>query len=331
VQMNNGHLMMQATFFIGPVDFYWTDRHGKVQRREMNTGDSNFISPFVPHSFTSRSSDTDAIIIAVTYGGHVRRAFTEFSRIGAENVFSLAGDKRDPALARRCNLKRIMDAECMQLESLVADLRPSIAESRCREILDGAESSYQELEVFADALNVRVSDLLVSGMEAHEDVVVVYAEESQQRAREFDTYFLAPLARTRHQPDLKTFDITVFDSAQPGEPLSCGLHTFVYHFGSENVLLSWEGPDRSHDSILRPGDSAYIAPMVVHRFSAAPESPRVVPYEVANPNGSACGSGRRLFLVRIPGQLHGETLAEFATFSEFGRARVGAETCCWYN
>ena len=66
-------------------------------------------------------------------------------------------------------------------------------------------------------------------------------------------------------------------------------------------------------------------------------------------NGAACGKGRRLFLVRIPGQLlrtqpsqklmltdlvtnlscrvrSGETLAEFATFSTHGRERVGAET-----
>ena len=70
-------------------------------------------------------------------------------------------------------------------------------------------------------------------------------------------------------------------------------------------------------------------------------------------NGAACGKGRRLFVVRIPGQLQrtkrwyptallrlriaflmvlprdsrsGETLAEFATFSTHGRERVGAET-----
>ena len=61
------HLMMQTTLFIGPVDFYYTDRvlthaknlltdilkmpvpdqgHGKVQRKEMNTGDSCLPAPF---------------------------------------------------------------------------------------------------------------------------------------------------------------------------------------------------------------------------------------------------------------------------------------------
>ena len=58
------HLMMQTTLFIGCVDFYWTDRHGVRQRRAMDTGDSNYISPFVPHSFTKRKADEEAIIIA---------------------------------------------------------------------------------------------------------------------------------------------------------------------------------------------------------------------------------------------------------------------------
>ena len=40
--------MMQTTLFIGPVDFYWTDRHGQRQRREMNTGDSGSAGPETP-------------------------------------------------------------------------------------------------------------------------------------------------------------------------------------------------------------------------------------------------------------------------------------------
>merc|ERR1719197_2164423 len=110
--------MMQTTIFIGPVDFYWKDRHGVVQRRAMNTGDSNFISPFVPHSFTVREKEREGVIIAVTYGGRVRKAFTEFARVGSDRVAPLAGDKRDPALLRRCTLKRHMDAECMSPELL---------------------------------------------------------------------------------------------------------------------------------------------------------------------------------------------------------------------
>lgn len=54
VQFNNGHLMMQTTLFVGPVNFYYEGSDGTKRTAEMNTGDSNFISSFVPHSFASR-------------------------------------------------------------------------------------------------------------------------------------------------------------------------------------------------------------------------------------------------------------------------------------
>lgn len=328
VQLNKGHLMMQTTLFIGPVDFYYKDQHGTVHRREMNTGDSNYISPFVPHSFTARSEDQEAVIIAVTYGGNVRRAFTEFARIGSKHVFTLAGDRRDPVLARQCTLKRYLDAECMTVEDLTAAVSGRLSAQRVRELLQGQEAAHSETEVLAQALGVRVSDLFVCPLEEHEEVVVARAGDSQQAARKLTSYRLAPLARTRHQPDLKTFDLEVLDSATPGEPLRCGLHTFLYHFGSEAVELSWQGRGgRSHSAVLRPGGSAYVAPMVSHSFSVRPpgidgDDERTLP---------ACARGRRIFLVRIPGHLTGETLAEFATFSGFGRARVGAETERWYD
>ncbi|CAE7041728.1 mpnS [Symbiodinium sp. CCMP2456] len=327
VQMNNGHLMMQTTLFIGPVDFYYTDRHGRVHRKEMNTGDSNYISPFVPHSFTARAGSPEAIIIAVTYGGAVRRAFTELSRVGAKQVAALAGDSRNPEEARECVLKRCLAAECLSPAELVSALAPGVAEGRAWELLRGAEASSNEIQSLADVLNVRVSDLLVSPLEDEEEVVVTYAEKSQQHARRMNGYVLLPGARTRHQPDLKTFDLEVLESATPGESLSCGLHTFVYHFGSEAVELRWStrlGASRA--TILRPGDSSYIAPLVEHSFSVLPGAA-----QEPGMNGAACGKGRHLFLVRIPGQLSGETLAEFATFSTHGRERVGAETVQWYN
>lgn len=324
IQMNNGHLMMQTTLFIGPVDFYWTDRHGEIHRREMNTGDSNYISPFVPHSFTARAESPEAIIIAVTYGGAVRRAFREVSRVGAVQVAKLAGDWRDPVEARKCLLKRRLDAECLTFEDLVDQLKMS--PGRVEELVAGQEATASELQALAEVLQVRLSDLMVCPLKDDEEVVVTSAADSRSAARRWRSYVLAPLARTRHQPDLKTFELEVLDTAQPGEGLSCGLHTFVYHFGSVPVELTWS----KASALLRPGDSAYVAPMVEHRFSVVPDA-QAVNAARSNPNGSACGLGRRLLVVRIPGQLSGETLAEYATFSAFGRDRVGAETVRWYN
>jgi len=85
VAYNNGHFLHQLTFFIGPVNFYWKEGE-EYFCEEMNTGDSNYITPFYPHSFSSRDNSEDAIIIAVTFGGEVRRAQKEIYWLGEERV-----------------------------------------------------------------------------------------------------------------------------------------------------------------------------------------------------------------------------------------------------
>ena len=80
---------------------------------------------------------------------------------------------------------------------------------------------------------------------------------------------------------------------------------------------------------LHPGDSTYVAPMVPHRFNATDIPPHISTTE--HPNGTDAAVGRHLFVVRIPGSVNGDTLAEFSTYHVGGRVRVGAETMRWYN
>ena len=48
----------------------------------MNTGDSNYITPYWPHSFTSRDPKQKAYILAITFGGEARRAQKELYALG---------------------------------------------------------------------------------------------------------------------------------------------------------------------------------------------------------------------------------------------------------
>ena len=86
IAYNNGHFLHQMTFSIGPVNFYWTNINGKKFSVEMNTGDSNYITPFYSHSFASRNPNEDAVIIAVTFGGDVRRAQKELYSLGGDQI-----------------------------------------------------------------------------------------------------------------------------------------------------------------------------------------------------------------------------------------------------
>ena len=70
VQWNNGHFMHQFTYFIGEVNFYYRDLDGNKKVEIMNTGDSMYITPFTPHSFTTRKGAKEhGLILALTYGG----------------------------------------------------------------------------------------------------------------------------------------------------------------------------------------------------------------------------------------------------------------------
>jgi hypothetical protein len=70
---NHGHFEHQMTYFIGPVNFHWVS-NGRKYVRQMNTGDANYITPFVPHTFTTRING-QGVILAVTYGGAIATEF----------------------------------------------------------------------------------------------------------------------------------------------------------------------------------------------------------------------------------------------------------------
>jgi methylphosphonate synthase len=95
---NNGHFMHQVTFFVGPVNFYY-EIDGVKYCDEMETGGSNYITPFYPHSFTSRDKDQQAYIIAVTFGGHAKRALGDLMTLGTERSRKFLIDRSSAALA----------------------------------------------------------------------------------------------------------------------------------------------------------------------------------------------------------------------------------------
>jgi methylphosphonate synthase len=310
VAYNKGHLMHQATFFVGPVNFYWKTG-GEYHCAEMNTGDSNYITPFVPHSFTSRDLSQPGLIIAVTYGTMLREALGDFARIGWENAQTLAGDLRDARSARRALLARHLLAETLSAKEFAQRLAPSgIAEPRADALLEGADPTADEIGAMAAALNVRETDIALTPLRPGDDVVTRSALRTPVRTwpdGNRPSYRVRELARSPHQPQLKGFSIEVLASSSP--ELQHGLHQYVYNFGDAAVRLRWNG---SRNATLGPGDSAYVQPMVPHAF------------ERANGHGAA-----KLLVVRIPGCLTDAVLGEFAALGE-SRKRAIQETDRWY-
>jgi len=71
LKWNRGHLLHQLTYFVGKVNFYYIDKNNKKKCAIMNTGDSMYIAPYVPHTFASRNPNCEGYIVAITFSDKI--------------------------------------------------------------------------------------------------------------------------------------------------------------------------------------------------------------------------------------------------------------------
>lgn len=315
VAYNRGHFLHQTTFFIGPVNFYW-EANGKKHCAELDTGDSNYITPFWPHSFTSRDASRTALIIAVTYGGEVARARDEAGRVGAASLQDLTFDLRDERAASAGLLRRHLQNESMS-EARFAELSEAagVPAARIEEFLRGtAVPAPADVQVMADVLTVTPRDLMPPVRRASDEVVVRRRQDADvevcsESGR--DSYRIERLARARSQPYLRSFILTVLPNSG-GAALAVPLHQYIYNHGDRPVRLLSSSGGEQIETTLEPGDSAYVSPMVECRFL------------------DVSGKGGELYVVRVPGDLHADAVFELSGMAPSGWARVAAESTRWF-
>lgn len=312
VVYNKGHLMHQQTFFIGSVNFYWT-LNGKNYCQEMNTGDSNYITPFVPHSFTSRDADAPGLIIAITFAGNMQAAFSSMNYISGDDMETWVGDKRDPIAMFVSNLTRQCENEMLTLRQLSDRLRAlgvatadELISPEIKRLPDSAE-----IAALAQALNILPSELAIDALSAGQEVVTKAA--NKQDGRPFPdsndpSYIFYDLARSPHMPGLKGFNVKVLASNKNPVRICHGLHEYIYNYGDVPVQIDY-GDDRREE--LRPGDSAYVSPRVSHCFTASKNDGALV-------------------MVRVAGGLTKESIDELSTYPVAKRKRAKAEITRWY-
>jgi mannose-6-phosphate isomerase-like protein (cupin superfamily) len=312
VVYNNGHLMHQFTFFVGEVNAYW-EMGGRRFCVELNTGDSTYATPYVPHSFASRNSEHLGLLIAVTYSGEAQRALNAFAQIGGEAAVELAGDLREPHSVFRALLRRYQRAESLSAAQFARRLVAAGMEKERALLLAEAEvlPKPEEVELLAKMLGVRRADLLPDALAPGEEVVVHRATDSDLRPYP-DTgkpaYLLRDMARTPLQPGLRGLELKVLEGAGEEGIMRHHLHEYVYNFGDTPVRLHW---GNSREILMRPGDSAYVEPLVPHRFSRVE------------------GKGR-LVVIRVPGALTDSVLREFSSYAPERRTRIAGETMRWF-
>ena len=311
VRWNNGHFMHQFTYFIGNVNFYYIDEDGKKQTAIMKTGDSMYITPFVPHTFATRkNSNKNGLILALTYGdkltGEIKQ---ELASLATElaSQFSLDFSTRENGSASLLKFHR-------QISSLTVNevsRRTKLSIETIHDLENAKRlPSTEEIVLLANAFNVNTREL-ISNDKVEKKVIIKSSEDCKKWGypEESQNYEFIELASTSSLPFSKTFEIKVQNSNNEDYDLIAGLHQFVYNVGNDELLLNWELDGKKYTKSIKPGYSAYIKPFIRHNFS---------------------GSGN-LVVLRIGGKIPGDSQRELSMFGAKNLSRVIAETALWFN
>ena len=309
---NNGHFMHQITFFVGPVNFYY-DINGHKTCEIMSTGDSNYITPYFPHSFTSRNVKEEAYIVAVTFGGDVHRALNELYRMGKNRASKYLINTKNTMAGVQDLLDYHLKNELLTRDLLQKRLK---VVAQPVDIMDRSKTfSLFELEAIADHLGVEVTDLTLPPHRQDEVVVVkkrVDVESYYFPSNEKAHYKIWPGARCRMMPLVKSFNIEILSNASLTSPeFENGLYTYVFNYSSGTAMLFWRFEKKIYSEILEPEDSVCIQPFIPYGYR------KHSPHEDV-----------KLFSVSIPSSINLSVQREMSGFATFDR--VASEDKCWF-
>jgi methylphosphonate synthase len=311
VQWNNGHFMHQFTYFIGEVNFYYQDSQGNKKVGVMNTGDSMYITPFTPHTFTTRKgAKENGLILALTYGGKLTGDIQqELSGLSVELGSNFALDFSTKESASASLIKYHRKISNLSISEL------SIRTSLSVEKLENFENSsiipsILEVEKIANALTINIRDLLPN--DKIEDKVIVKRNEDGRTwfyPENTSRYEFRELASTTALPFSKAFEINVDETENSDLDLESGLHQYLYNIGDSPVTLNWKLGKNTYSEIIHPNDSSYVKPFVSHNFR---------------------GNGK-LLVLRIGGKIAGDSQRELSVVGKKNAQRAISETTQWFD
>lgn len=314
-QWNNGHFMHQFTYFVGPVNFYYKGEDGKKEVAVMNTGDSMYITPFVPHTFATRKNDAgeSGLILALTYGNKLAgETQQELAAISQELAAGYAMDfsTREKAFASLLRFHR----ESGSLSYSALAKWTGLSKEFLQKIESGATLPRAgDLASLAGALNVEVRDLLPPDTIEKKVIVKSYPNYNWDFPETDPAYKLVDLAGTPHLPHSKALELKVLKNAgnaQDNLDLKVGLHQYVYNVGKTPVDINWCTDGKNYHESILPDDSLYIKPFVQHNFR---------------------GQDGKLLVLRIGGRAAGEPQRELSLIGKENVARAVSEMIPWFN
>jgi methylphosphonate synthase len=314
VQWNHGHFMHQFTMFVNAVNFYYME-NGERKVMKANTGDSMYITPFVPHSFATRRGDAErlyggrkGLILALTYGNKVAGDVQhELSALGGDLPprFLLDTSSREQYCASL--LRQQLDAASMTPAD--AARRASIADHRMSEFVSGrAMPTAEEYRRLADAFTVNSRDLMPPD---EIDPKVVTRTRAGTPSRRFGRYCVTDMAGIRYLPYSKALLVDV-EGPDGGTDLDVPLHQYCYNLGERPITITWRANGTTHQDVLNRDDSVYVKPHVPHGFSTP-------------------GARGTMVSLRVAGKTPGDPQRELSHIGAENIRRTYLEHSLWYR
>lgn len=305
VRFNNGHFLHQFTYFIGPVNFYYIIKN-KKRVAKMNTGDSMYISPYIPHSFTTRENKKNILgnILALTYADKLNtESLNEFSAIGYQ-------------LTKRFNLNLKNKFNAFKSSLLYHLNNSSISEKNFYELsgikLDKMFKKKKlpkdnVINKIANILKINTRDLLPP-IQSHYVRIQRYNENRSwyypsNKKKEF---LFVELTNLSHLPMSKAFELNILKNTKNTTKFSVPTHQYLYNIGSTKIEITF---DKKIKQKFDPGDSIYIKPNLIYEFK---------------------GKGKILIL-RIGGSVSSDALYHLSWLSQNNLKRLLNDNKQWFN
>ena len=305
VIFNNGHFLHQFTYFIGPVNFYYIDENGKKKLEEMNTGDSMYISPYTPHSFTTRRNKENklGLILALTYTDKVdNEVLNELSVIGNELAKKYLINYNNEINGFKKNLQYYLN-----LSSLTEENFEKINNINLKKIYNtNLMPSLEDIEKITLALNINLKDLIPN--KKFTSVKIGRYEKSltwYYPSEENHIYKFVELTNVNQLPCSKALELTVIHEENHETFLEVPAHQYLYNIGETDCVLETEKIKQK----FSPGDSIYLKPNLKHKFLKK----------------------SKILILRIGGKIYGENLFHISSLSEKNFERLINDNKPWFN
>ena len=309
IVFNNGHFLHQFTYFIGEVNFYYIVDEIKYVA-VMNTGDSMYISPYIPHSFATRKNDknVNGIILALTYADKLdHHCIDELSAIGKDLSLKFKMNLENELESFKSNLKYYLDVASLSLEELIS--RTKINDIDKVFILNRIPS-FDIISKIANAINVNVRDLLP----IYNDAKVKIQKYSNCNTWHYPSkknkkYTFIELAWTKKLPLSRAYELHVNEVEKSNLSESIvitPLHQYIFNVGSTKCQININQSTIE----IEPNDSIYIKPNLALCFD---------------------GIGSKLLILRVGGKISGDVLYHLSMIDDNNLSRSIEDNIPWFN